>query len=38
VVFARRGLAARSFAWLLGCRRLSRCYDGLCGVEAYCTE
>ena len=25
---------ARSFAWLLGCRRLSCCYDGLCAVEA----
>jgi transposase len=25
---------AHSFAWILGCRRLSRCYDGLCEVEA----
>jgi transposase len=27
-------LVARSFAWLLGYRRLSRCDDGLCAVEA----
>jgi len=27
-------LVARSFAWLLGCRWLSRCDDGLCAVEA----
>jgi putative transposase len=34
VVLPRCWLVARSFAWLLGCRRLSRCYDGLCEVEA----
>jgi len=34
VVLERRWLVERSFAWLLGCRRLSRCYDGLCEVEA----
>jgi putative transposase len=34
VVLPRRWLVERSFAWLLGCRRLSRCYDGLCEVEA----
>jgi len=34
VVLARRWLVERSFAWLLGSRRLSRCYDGLCAVEA----
>ena len=30
----RRWLVERSFAWLLGCRRLGRCYDQLCEVEA----
>jgi transposase len=34
VVLPRCWLVARSFAWILGCRRLSRCYDGLCVVEA----
>ena len=34
VVLARRWLVERSFAWLLGCRWLSRCDDGLCAVEA----
>jgi len=34
VVLERRWLVERSFAWVLGCRRLSRCYDGLCEVEA----
>ena len=34
VVLPRRWLVERSFAWILGCRRLSRCYDGLCEVEA----
>ena len=34
VVLSRRWLVERSFAWLLGCRRLVRCYDGLCEVEA----
>ena len=34
VVLERRWLVERSFAWVLGCRRLSRCYDGLCVVEA----
>ena len=34
VVLERRWLVERSFAWMLGCRRLSRCYDGLCEVEA----
>ena len=33
VVLLRRWLVERSFAWLLGCRRLSGCYDGLCAVE-----
>lgn len=33
VVLPRRWLVERSFAWLLGCRRLSRCYDKLCEVE-----
>jgi putative transposase len=34
VVLPRCWLVARSFAWILDCRRLSRCYDGLCEVEA----
>ena len=34
VVLPRRWLVERSFAWLLGCGWLSRCYDGLCVVEA----
>lgn len=34
VVLPRRWLVERSFAWLLGCRRLARCYDKLCEVEA----
>jgi hypothetical protein len=34
VVLERRWLVERSFAWLLGCRRLVRCDDGLCEVEA----
>lgn len=34
VVLSRRWLVERTFAWLLSCRRLSRCYDGLCEVEA----
>jgi len=34
VVLPRCWLVARSFAWVLGCRWLSRCYDGLCEVEA----
>jgi transposase len=33
VVLPRCWLVARSFAWVLGCRWLSRCYDGLCEVE-----
>jgi putative transposase len=33
VVSSRRWLVERSFAWLFCCRRLSRCYDGLCEVE-----
>lgn len=33
-VLPRRWLVERSFAWLLTCRRLSRCYDQLCEVEA----
>jgi transposase len=32
-VLPRRWLVERSFAWLLSCRRLSRCYDVLCAVE-----
>ena len=34
VVLERRWWVERRFAGLLGCRRLSRCYDGLCEVEA----
>ena len=34
VVLPRRWLVERSLAWIMGCRRLSRCYDGLCEVEA----
>ena len=34
VVLERCWLVARRFAWLLGCRRLSRCDDGLCEVAA----
>lgn len=33
-VLPRRWLVERSFAWLLRCRRLSRCYEALCAVEA----
>lgn len=33
VVLPRRWLVEQSFAWLLRCRRLSRCYDVLCEVE-----
>jgi hypothetical protein len=31
-------LVERSFAWLLGCRRLVRCDAGLCEVEACWVE
>ena len=31
VALARRLLVERSFAWLLGCRRLSRCYTNYAG-------
>ena len=34
VVLGGRWWVERRFAWLLGCRRLLRCYDRLCEVEA----
>ncbi len=33
-ILPRRWLVERSFAWIMGCRRLSRCYDELWGGEA----